>query len=89
MIEVKVFYKIFPYEIKNIIMTLVVFCSFYFIKVININVQNLIGRLFANFSLSLLTAVFAISVLYFLQRKKYNYKKVLPVFSDFKKIKQS
>jgi len=89
MIEVKVFYKIFPYEIKNIIMTLVVFCSFYFIKVININVQNLIGRLFANFSLSLLTAVFAIAVLYFLQRKKYNYKKVLPVFSDFKKIKQS
>src|SRR4051794_5602940 len=89
MIEVKVFYKIFPYEIKNIVLTAIVFCSFYFIKMINLNVQNLIGRLFANFSLSLLTAALAVTLIYFFQRKKYNYKNVLFVFSDFKKVKRS
>lgn len=73
-IEVKIFYKIFPYELKNILLTLIVFASFYFIKIININIQNLIGRLFTNFSLSLLTALAVISVLYFFTRKKYNYK---------------
>lgn len=85
MIEVKVFYKIFPYEMKNIVLTLVVFCSFYFIKVINISVHNLIARLFANFSLSLLTAAIAVATLYFLQRKKWSYKNLLLAFSEFKK----
>src|SRR5436305_11401034 len=69
MIEVKVFYKIFPYEIKNIVLTVIVFCSFYFIKMINLNVQNLIGRLFANFSLSLITAALAVTLIYFFQIK--------------------
>jgi O-antigen/teichoic acid export membrane protein len=73
-IEVRIFYKIFPYELKNIILTVVVFLSFYFIKMIDINVQNLIRRLLANFGLSLFTAGLAVMVLYFFQRKKYKYR---------------
>jgi hypothetical protein len=51
--------------------------------------QNLMARLFANFSLSMLAATAAVAVLYFLQRKKSNYKNILLVFSDLKKTKQS
>ncbi|HXL56037.1 MAG TPA: oligosaccharide flippase family protein [Chitinophagaceae bacterium] len=88
-IEVKIFYKIFPYEIKNIILTLIVFFSFYFIKMIHINIQSLVPRLFTNFSLSLLTALLAIAILYVLQRKKYSYKTMLLNFYDSRRAKQS
>jgi O-antigen/teichoic acid export membrane protein len=73
-IEVKIFYKIFPYETKNILLTLIVFVSFYFIKVVNINMQNLIARLFTNFSLSLLTSLLAVTMLYMLRGKKYTHR---------------
>jgi hypothetical protein len=84
-IEVRVFYKIFPYEIKNIALMLIVFCSFYLIRMINLNIQNLITRLFVNFSLSLLIAFLSVLSVYAFRRKKYNYKNLLLVFSDFKR----
>jgi O-antigen/teichoic acid export membrane protein len=75
-IEVKIFYKIFPYELKNILLTLIVFVSFYFIKVVNINMQNLIARLFTNFSLSLLISLLAVAMLYMIRGRKYNYQAI-------------
>lgn len=72
-IEVKIFYKIFPYEFRNILLTLIVFISFYFVKVINIPIPNLIARLFISFSLSLLTAILVIAMVFALQRKKFSY----------------
>jgi len=83
-IEVKIFYKIFPYELKNILLTLIVFASFYFIKIININIQNLIARLLTNFSLSLLTSLLAVAIWYVLGGRKYNYK-TISKFIEFKK----
>ena len=88
-IEVRIFYKIFPYEIKNIILTVIVFFSFYFVKVININVQGLIPRLFTNFGLSVLIALVVIGILYSLQNKKYKYKAMLLGFYDSRKARRS
>jgi len=73
-IEVKIFYKIFPYEIKNIALTIIVFLSFFFVKLININIQNLIVRLFTNFSLSLLISVLVVATAYSLSKARYKYK---------------
>jgi len=86
-IEVKIFYKIFPYEFKNILLTLAVFVSFYCIKMININIQNLILRLFINFSLSLLTAFSVVAILLVLQLKKFNYKTILLSLNSLKRVK--
>lgn len=88
-IEVKIFYKIFPYEVKNVVITLIVFLSFYFIKMININIPGLMARLFTNFSLSFLTALVAIVILYSLQGKRYKYKAMLLEFYTSRKAKRS
>lgn len=81
-IEVKVFYKIFPYEFKNIILTVMVFMSFYFVKLFNLNISNLVIRLIVNFSLSLIISVVLIAIIYFLKAKKYSYKTMLLNFNN-------
>jgi O-antigen/teichoic acid export membrane protein len=84
-IEVKIFYKIFPYEIKNVVLTVTVFLSFFFIKLININVQSLIVRLFANFSLSLITSLLIVAIPYLFLKSKYKYKGRFAYLPYFKK----
>jgi O-antigen/teichoic acid export membrane protein len=88
-IEVKIFYKIFPYEMKNIVLTIVVFLSFYFVKMININIESLIPRLMANFSLGSLIALLSGGSLYIIQRKSHKHKMLLIDLADSKKIKRS
>ena len=87
-IEVKIFYKIFPYELKNVLLILAVFLSFYCIKMLNINIHNLIVRLFINFSLSLLTAILIVSVFFILEKKKFNYNTLHLSLNDSKKVKR-
>jgi O-antigen/teichoic acid export membrane protein len=87
-IEVKIFYKIFPYEIKNILLTLIVFISFFSIKLIHINIQSLVFRLFTNFGLSLLATLAVIAVFYLIQKIKYKKKTIVPVFYESIKAEQ-
>ena len=86
-IEVKIFYKIFPYEVENILLTIIIVFSFFIIKTLNINIHNLIFKLITNFSLGLFTAILAGGVLYVFIGKKYNYNTLLLYFNGSKRLK--
>jgi O-antigen/teichoic acid export membrane protein len=78
-IEVKVFYKIFPYEFKNILLTLVVFASFYLVKIFRIDIQALIPRLITNFSLGLFISLVAAGMLHLLRERILNLGRLVKV----------
>ncbi len=86
-IEVKIFYKIFPYEVENVLITIIIVFSFFIIKTLNINIHSLLFKLITNFSLGLLTAILTGAVLYFLIGKKYNYNPLLLYFNGTKRLK--
>lgn len=62
-IEVKLFYNIFPYELHNVYLIVLTFLSFYSVSLLNIGFDSLLLRLATNFVLSLL--VTSIPLLFF------------------------
>ena len=86
-IEVKIFYKIFPYEVENVVLTMIILFSFLIIRMCNININNIIFKLITNFSLGLLTSILACGVFYVFIDKKYDYNTLLLYFNRSKRLK--
>ncbi|WP_242918069.1 lipopolysaccharide biosynthesis protein [Pontibacter liquoris] len=66
-IEVRFFYKIFPYEWDNLFLIMLTFLAFYSVSRLHIGFDNLLLRLAANFALGLMTASVAIISFYYLK----------------------
>ena len=66
-VEVRIFYKIFPYELDNVIMIICAFIAFYSISLLNVNFDNLLFKLSVNFLLGLSITSIPIASLYYLK----------------------
>lgn len=62
-VEVKIIYNIFPYKISTIFLALISFFSYYIVKVVQININNIIIKIGVNFLLGLSVNIILLLIL--------------------------